>query len=84
MAKVNKKSKKSAPSGVADFSTEDGKHYKVVSAKVIIPGMGLMTKEQLLQSEEALAYLVTNGCSAIEEVDGSKEEESAEQKGETE
>jgi hypothetical protein len=80
MAKVNKKSQKSAPSGVADFSADD-KHYKIVSKKVIIPGMGLMTKEELLQSEEALAYLVANGCSAIEEVDGSNVEGSDEQKG---
>jgi hypothetical protein len=81
MSKGNKKSNKSAAPVVADFSTEDGKHYKVVSEKVIIPGMGLLTKEELLQSEEALAYLVANGCSAIAEVDGSNEEESDEQKG---
>jgi hypothetical protein len=70
----NKKPKSVAPKGAADFSTEEGKHYNFVKPKVIIPGFGLLTKEQALQNESALAYLVVNGCSAIEEVTASPEQ----------
>jgi hypothetical protein len=69
-----KKLKSVAPNGAADFSTEEGKHYNFVKPKVIIPGFGLLTKEEALQNESALAYLVINGCSAIVEVTASPEQ----------